>query len=254
VRNAAHELRTPLALVLGYSEMLATGDFGELTAAQQTAIDVVAQRANKLHLMVGDMSLLLEAAHSDLEPVPVDLSAVLSHVVSEYQSKARLAGLDLTTRIQGDLPAVMADPVQIYRVFEHLLSNAVKFTPSGGSISLTSARHNGHVEVHVADTGVGISEAEQERIFTRFYQVDGRSNRKYPGMGLGLALVRETVESLGGDVAVESREGRGSRFRVKLPVHLEEATEAASEAGEPTLVEQQPSDVGRGGQRWAVKA
>ena len=84
--------------------MLANGDFGDLTASSST-IEVVARRANELHLMIGDMGLLLEAAHSETEAVPVDLAAVLTHVSSEYQSKARLAGLDLISRIDGDLPA-----------------------------------------------------------------------------------------------------------------------------------------------------
>jgi signal transduction histidine kinase len=143
---------------------------------------------------------------------------MLEQIAAEYRGKARLAGLDLSADIDPQLPPVRANPIQLYRVIGHLLSNAVKFTPAGGSIFVVGRCASGQVEIEVTDTGLGIPKEEHERIFQRFYQVDGSPTRRHPGMGLGLALVKETVESMGGKVMVDSAIGCGSSFKVKLPL------------------------------------
>ena len=134
--------------------------------------------------------------------------------VEDFQDAAKRAGLELETEIAPGLPAVSGTTLHLRRVLDNLINNALKFTPAGGSIVQSNARH---VVLQVRDTGIGIAPDQQKRIFDRFYQVNGSSRRRYGGVGLGLALVKEIVEAHGGAVAVESRENEGSTFTVTLP-------------------------------------
>jgi signal transduction histidine kinase len=131
---------------------------------------------------------------------------------------AEQADLHLEAEIPPGIPPVPGNPVYMRRVLDNLIGNAVKFTPSGGSISVWMCQQDDQVVVEVTDTGIGISLQQHERIFDRFYQIDGSVNRKYGGVGLGLALVKEIVVLFGGQVTVESQVGQGSTFRVSLPV------------------------------------
>jgi signal transduction histidine kinase len=112
---------------------------------------------------------------------------------------------------------VTGDPLHLRRVLDNLLSNALKFTPAGGHIAVRLGRDNGSLILEVADTGIGIPGDKLDRIFERFYQIDGGTNRRFGGVGLGLSLVKEIVQAHGGTVSVESRLGEGSIFRVRLP-------------------------------------
>jgi signal transduction histidine kinase len=116
---------------------------------------------------------------------------------------------------------LMGDPVHLSRLLDNLISNAIKFTPTGGRINIRLQRDNGTAILEVSDTGVGIPSDKLERVFDRFYQVDGSSTRRYGGTGLGLALVKEIAISHGGQVSVESTVGKGSTFRVNLPLNAE---------------------------------
>jgi signal transduction histidine kinase len=126
--------------------------------------------------------------------------------------------LTIVADLGPDVPAVVGDMVQLRRMLDNLLSNAVKFTPAGGQIAVRLHRINQHVRLEVADTGIGIPREKLARIFERFYQVDGSTTRRYGGVGLGLALVKEIVETHGGTVAVESEVERGTTFCVTLPI------------------------------------
>ena len=115
----------------------------------------------------------------------------------------------------------MGDPVHLSRLLDNLIGNAIKFTPPGGTITVRLQRSNSDAKLEVIDTGVGIPEDKIVRIFDRFYQVDGSTTRRYGGTGLGLALVKEIALSHGGEVTVESSIGKGSTFRIKLPLNAE---------------------------------
>jgi two-component system sensor histidine kinase BarA len=136
----------------------------------------------------------------------------------DFRVAAERAGLSLVTEVEADLPMVSGEPYYLRRVLDNLVGNAIKFTPKGGTIILRLQRRDEWVQLQVCDTGIGIPPAEQKSIFARFYQVDGGARRKYGGMGLGLALVKEIVEAHGGTVDVESEVNKGSIFTVSLPI------------------------------------
>jgi signal transduction histidine kinase len=137
--------------------------------------------------------------------------------MTDFQVLADQAGLDLQSDISARVPIVLGDAEHLRRVVDNLIGNALKFTPSGGRVAVRLSSRDGQVVFQVADTGIGIASEHLERIFERFYQVDGTTRRTHGGCGLGLALVKEIVEKHGGGVSVESQPGQGSTFTVQLP-------------------------------------
>lgn len=218
IQNVSHELRSPLALVRGYAEMLDTGELGDLQPEQQVPVAVIARRARMLSDLVRGITLILEAESNPPEPEPTPLDELTRAAVEDFQISVRQAGLKLRAEIVPDLPPVGGSPIHLRRVLDNLLDNAVKFTPEGGSILVRVRPDGDRVLLEVSDTGIGIPPDQQGRVFERFYQVDGSSKRRYGGVGLGLALVKEIVEVYGGQVALESVVGRGSTFTVSLPM------------------------------------
>ena len=217
IQNVSHELRTPLAIIRGYAELLDTGELGELSPEQQESVEVMARRARMLSKMLDDLLTILAAETHKLEKEPVDLAKMARLAVTDFQAPVKQAGLTLQADIAAHVPLIYADGIHMRRVLDNLLGNALKFTPSGGFISLMVAAEDQHVILEVSDTGIGISPAHIEKIFQRFYQVDGSSKRRYGGVGLGLALVREIVEQHDGTVQVSSAINEGTTFRISLP-------------------------------------
>jgi two-component system, OmpR family, phosphate regulon sensor histidine kinase PhoR len=148
--------------------------------------------------------------------------------ITDFQAPAKQAGLSLVATIQPQVPKVFADSVHLRRVLDNLLGNALKFTPEGGRISVTVTHLDSHIVLEVSDTGIGIPPEQLDKIFQRFYQVDGSSKRRFGGVGLGLALVKEIIESHDGIVAVTSTVGQGTTFRIALPVWKEEPVPSAA--------------------------
>ncbi len=225
IQNVSHELRTPLALVRGYAEMLNDGELGELSPQQQKSVEIITRRTRMLGSLVEDITLILEVESRQPEREPVALDELARAAVEDFRVTAGHAGLALRAEIGSDLPLVGDEVVHLRRVLDNLLGNAVKFTPSGGTITVQVRSENDQVILQVADTGIGIPPDQQERIFERFYQVNGSASRKYGGVGLGLALVKEIVEASGGQVCVESQEGAGSTFTVTWPTFKAEEAE-----------------------------
>ncbi|MGD1992689.1 MAG: GAF domain-containing protein [Anaerolineae bacterium] len=218
IQNVSHELRMPLALIRGHAELLDGGEMGELAPDQRKPVEVIARRSRMLSELVEDITLILGAEERAVEPWPVALDELTRAAVQDFQLAAEQAGLRLEVDIAPNLPLVTGAPVYVRRVLDNLLSNAVKFTETGGLISVNVFQADKEVVVEVSDTGIGIPPQEQERIFTRFYQVDSSARRKRGGVGLGLALVREVLALFDGQVTVESQIGQGSTFTVTLPV------------------------------------
>ncbi len=217
IQNISHELRTPLAIVRGYAELLDSGELGSLPAEQQASVAVMARRTRMLSKMLDDLLAILTAESGDGAHQPIDLKQLAESLVVDFQVVAQQSSLKLVAEIEPVLPVIQGDPIQLRRMLDNLLSNAVKFTPTGGQITVRLCAAEGLVEMTVADTGIGIAAEKLPRIFERFYQVDGSTTRRYGGVGLGLALVKEIVQSHGGTVSVESEVGRGTTFRVLLP-------------------------------------
>jgi signal transduction histidine kinase len=217
MQNVSHELRLPLALIRGYAEMLDSGELGELREEHQHPVSVIARRSRMLGDLVEDITLILGAETRPAEWEPVALNEVARTVVSEFAIKAKGAGLTLQSHI-AEVPPVNGSLMYLRRVLDNLLNNAVKFTPEGGTITVHIWQEDAHVKLEVRDTGIGIPADQLDRIFERFYQVDGSIRRRYGGVGLGLALVKELVELHDGQVQVESQVDRGSAFTVILPI------------------------------------
>jgi signal transduction histidine kinase/DNA-binding LacI/PurR family transcriptional regulator len=218
IQNVSHELRSPLALIRSYAELLADGELGELQSEQQKPLSTIVRRSRMLSDLVEDITLILEAETRPLERVPVLLDEVARAATEDFCVPADQAGLRLRVEIAPGLPPVSSSLIYLRRVLDNLLSNAIKFTPPGGTVTVRAWQEGRQVVLQVRDTGIGIPPDQLERIFERFYQVDGSIRRRYGGVGLGLALVKEIVDLHGGHVTVESQVGEGSAFTVTLPI------------------------------------
>ncbi len=217
VQSVSHELRTPLGIIYGHAELLNESLGDNLDPMQQKSIEIIGRRAQMLADLVEDLTALLAAETQELrrdEINPVDLSYSL---IADYQINAQEKGIILQAEIAKSLPMIKGDITQLRRVFDNLVTNAFKFTPKGGSITLRAWAENEDWGIAVADSGEGIPANQLHRIFERFYQVDGSTKRKHGGTGLGLALVKEIVEAHRGYVSVQSEVGVGTTFTIIIP-------------------------------------
>ena len=218
IQNVSHELRSPLALIRGHAELLESGELGKVKSGQLQSISVMARRSRMLGELVQDITLILEAESNPPRLIPVPLGEIAETAVGDFQIQAQEAELTLQSDIPPDLPPVKGSTTYLRRVLDNLLGNALKFTPPGGLIAVSARQAGKTVVLQVSDTGIGIPEDQRERVFDRFYQVDGSTSRRYGGVGLGLALVKELVETCGGEVTVESKVDQGSTFTLTLPI------------------------------------
>ena len=226
----SHELRTPLNAIVGWAHLLKTGQLDE---GQRTrAIDVIDRNAKAQSQIVGDVLDVSRIVMGKLrlEVRPVDLGTVIEEALDTLRPAAAAKAIRLEATLSGSA-RVSGDPDRLQQIVWNLVSNAIKFTPSGGRIRVDLRRAAGHVDVVVEDTGAGIRSEFLPHVFERFRQSDSSSTRTHGGLGLGLALVRHLVELHGGTVAAHSRgEGRGATFTVRLPLVLAEAREPRLEA------------------------
>jgi protein-histidine pros-kinase len=222
--NMSHELRTPLNAIIGFSEFLIDGKAGSLNAKQQDYLnDVLVNGRHLLHLIneVLDLSKI-EAGKMDLHPKSFSLPEALAEVNAAIQPMALEKRIAVAIRIAPELTTVHLDRVRFKQVLANLLSNAVKFTGEDGRIEVGAAPFGeAHFEVSVADTGIGITPEDLDRLFVEFQQLDSGAARSFQGTGLGLVLTKRFVEMHGGSVRVASEFGRGSTFTVVLPVNVE---------------------------------
>ncbi len=218
IQNVSHELRTPLAIVRGYAELLYGGELGELQSEQLQSVEIIARRTRMLSKLMDDLTAILEVEAQGIKFEPVDLAAIAMSILADFKAAAQKAKVTLEADIAPNLPLIAGDPTHLHRVLDNLMSNALKFTPAGGRITLQLLQENSQLVLKVGDTGVGIPTDKLEHIFKRFYQVDGSMTRRYGGVGLGLALVKEIIESHGGGVAVASTVNEGSTFTISLPI------------------------------------
>ena len=217
IQNVSHELRTPLTIIQGYAELLGDGSLGALAPEQQEAISVIVDRTYVLRTLVKRIDVLLEVEAHATTSLPLALDEIVAKVVKGRRAAATQARLTLEEHLEPGLPPVSGDPYHLQQAIDCLLENALKFTSGGGRVEVQVYTEPGWVCLAVTDTGIGMTEEELERIFTRFYQRDRSTTRQYRGIGLGLTLVRAVIEEHSGRVEVESQLGQGSRFTMKLP-------------------------------------
>ena len=226
--NMSHELRTPLNSVLGFTELLVDGIYGELPEKAKTTVARV--QANGRHLLglindVLDLSKI-EAGQLTLTLEDYSVGQVVRSTVLAVEPLARAKGLTLATTIPENLPIGRGDERRLTQVLLNLAGNAVKFTETG-TVDIRAGAADGHFEITVGDTGPGIAAKDQGLIFEEFQQVDSSSTRQKGGTGLGLAISKRIVEMHGGTIDVESVLGSGSTFRLKIPIRVNEDARAA---------------------------
>jgi signal transduction histidine kinase len=218
--SMSHELRTPLNAVIGFSEVLLERMFGELNAKQEEYLNDILASGRHLLSLINDILDLakIEAGRMELELDDFELAPAIDNAVVLVRERATRKGLVLETALARDLGTIRADQRKVKQVLLNLLSNAVKFTPEGGRVEVRAQRVDGHVEVSVSDTGIGVAPEDQEAVFEEFRQVGTDYARKHEGTGLGLTLSRRFVELHGGHITLKSRLGEGSTFTFTLPV------------------------------------
>ncbi len=216
INIAAHELRTPLAILMGYASVLED----EVTGIQLDYLSKITRHAMRLRTLIDDMLNLqhLESGTISLAQNEVVLRKVLDEIVQDMSLMIAEKDLDITIDIPEDFPLLIADRQKLDLIIMNLLHNAIKFTPANGQVLFTAKADGQKALMSVSDTGIGIPQEAIKRIFDRFYQVEKSLTREYGGIGLGLAITRGMVEVCGGEIWVESEEGKGTTFVISLPL------------------------------------
>lgn len=219
VANVSHELKTPLTSIRGFAETLLGGAL-EDPENNRRFVEIIRNHALRLSRLTDDLLKLSQIEAGKLEPEfqPVALGPMIEAAVETVQPAAHEKQLSLSVHCPPTLPPARGDASLLQEVLGNLLDNAVQYTPAGGKIDVVAARQEAFCVVTVADTGIGIPQADQERIFERFYRVDASRSREPASTGLGLAIAKHIVEAHGGRIGVESAVGQGSRFHFSIPV------------------------------------
>jgi two-component system phosphate regulon sensor histidine kinase PhoR len=228
VANVSHELRTPLTSIKGYVEALLDGAKDD-PVASGNFLNIILKQSDRLNLIIEDLLELskIESGRISMKEEPLELQTLVERTLSMIKPMADKNRHHLVTTIMSSLPPVAGDEGRLGQVLTNLLDNAIKYTPAGGTITVSAAlapsprpseRPATAIDLSVADTGIGIPEQDRPRVFERFYRVDKARSRELGGTGLGLAIVKHIVEGHGGHVWVEANHPHGSRFVVRLPL------------------------------------
>jgi signal transduction histidine kinase len=233
--NISHELRTPLTLLLAPLDSLIEDQRRNFDGQTRELLSIMQRNGLRLLKLINDLLDLvrLEVGKMEVKLEPVAIEPFLLGLSNAIRKTAEDRGVGLQTSIDASLGSALADSDKLEKILLNLLFNALKFTPAGGVVRLEAARQNGQMVLTVSDTGVGISAEKVPYVFDRFWQGDSSSQRKYHGVGIGLALVKELVEVQGGTVQVSSELDHGSVFTVRLPyLQSEQAVPAVGKDAE----------------------
>ncbi len=217
--NMSHEFRTPLNAILGYAQMLLSGVAGELNGHQRQHLTRIESNGKNLLGMINDLLDLakIESGRMTVRVEEFCFRELMAEVLAELEPIIARASIEVSTEIPENF-GVESDRQRVKQIVVNLLSNALKFTPKGSvRVSAAVDPQKSRISISVRDTGIGIAEADHERVFEAFRQVEGSLSRKYGGTGLGLAIVRLLAETLHGRVRLRSRLGEGSTFTLELP-------------------------------------
>ncbi len=217
--DIAHDLRTPLSLILGHSEALSDG----ILPATPETLHIIHDEAQRLNRLVEDLRTLslAETGELSMNSRPVAPQALLERAALAYAPAAQKKDINITVKLPDTLPNVNADPDRIAQILDNFLQNALRYTPQNGQIELAaqmSVEHPEHIQFSVKDNGSGISEADLPHLFQRFYRADKSRHRQEGGSGLGLAIAKSIVERVNGRIWVESQLGQGTTFFFTLPI------------------------------------
>ncbi|MDX1520207.1 MAG: GAF domain-containing protein [Anaerolineae bacterium] len=222
MRVAAHELKTPMTSIKGYTKLIQMGAVGDLTEKQADFLNIITSNVDRMDRLVQDLLDVsrIEAGRIRLEIADVQMEDVINEVVATIKTEVEKKNLGLTLEVE-HLPMLRADYRRMVQIMTNLLSNAYKYTPENGDIRVTARPSNGKfqgITITVADTGYGISEEDQANLFTSFYRSSDQNIRNEPGTGLGLSITKNMIESHGGELTFESELNKGSSFTFTLPL------------------------------------
>ncbi len=234
--NISHELRTPLTLLLSPLETMIHGRDRQIDADSRNLMAIMHGNGMRLLKLINDLLDLvrLESGRMEVKREALEMSAYLNGLIGAARQMADAKGLRLETWVESGLGPVLADRDKLEKMILNLVFNALKFTPGGGLVALRVEKIDERLVISVRDTGVGISAKNLPFVFDRFWQADNSSKRKYQGVGIGLSLVKELTEVQKGTVSVESQEGQGTTFTIRLPLlRPEDETVRKPEEGAP---------------------
>jgi two-component system phosphate regulon sensor histidine kinase PhoR len=218
VSNVSHELKTPLTAIQAYTETLLNGAIDD-PEHNREFVSRISEQGERLHHQIIDLLSLarIESGAPSFEIVRLSIAEEIQKCVRTHAAVADGKSITLSAEGSTDACDVMADAEGVREIFDNLIDNAINYTPEGGRVSVSWSAEAGRVRVSVADTGPGIAEEHQKRIFERFYRVDRARSRELGGTGLGLSIVKHLVHVFQGSIEVESTLGKGSTFTVRLP-------------------------------------
>lgn len=216
----SHELRTPLNAISGFVDLMLMGAQGPLSDTQRSSVQRIQRNQYHLLALINDLLAFtkLEAGKVVLEIIPIRVSEAMDHAEHLIQPELRRRQLAYTRHIGDEQLTVLADADKLAQVLLNLLSNAAKYTDTGGDVVLGAERDGGRARIWVRDSGIGIPADQLDRVFHPFFQVHRGRTRKYGGVGLGLTIARDLARAMGGDVSIESRVGEGTTVSLHLPL------------------------------------
>lgn len=220
VSVASHELKTPMVSIQGYADMMTQGMAGEVTEQQKRFLSIISRNVQRLEAIVSDLTDVsrIETGHIYIEIGEVNVADVIEQIRDSTMAQFEEREHTLIVNRPPDLPRVKADPKRLIQIMNNLVSNAYKYTPDGGTITISCRQHNDRVEIAVSDTGVGMTEDELKNLGKKFWRADNEHVISQKGTGLGFAITKSLVELMNGDLSVRSKKGVGSTFAFTLPV------------------------------------
>lgn len=218
ISNVSHELKTPLISIMGYGELMISESLGVINEQQKMAMEVVFRNSKRLKRLIDSLIYLTmeNAGNIKFIPTPLKITDVIKRAVLDMHLTVENKNLTITTDMPDELPIIDGNQDRLTEVIVNLIDNAIKFTPSGGEITLKACELADNIHIMVKDTGIGISEEKISKLFDRFYQVDASTTRRYGGTGLGLHIVKKIIEMHNGQIWAESEKGVGTTIHILL--------------------------------------